>query len=565
MSSTTTDTATATPSALDIAAVARERFGLEHLHPEQADAIAAAVAGRDVLVVWATGSGKSAVYQVAAALRPGLTVVVSPLIALQEDQVARLSEAPDAPVGVALNSARGAKAQREIWRRVAASEIEYLLLAPEQLTKDDVVDALADAGVSLLVVDEAHCIAAWGHDFRPDYLVLGEVAERLGRPPVLALTATASSPVREEIVTRLGMREPVLLAGDVDRPNIALTVRRHPQDADKREAVLDDVAALAGPGLLYVATRRGAEEYAEALAARGLRAVAYHGAMPVRRRAEVQDAFHAGEYDVVVATSAFGMGIDKSDVRFVVHADAPDSVDAYYQELGRAGRDGAAAQATLHYRPEDLGLRQYFATKHPDAAELRRLVAALSSGTRSRADLAAETGASPRRLTGLLQLLVDTGAVSLGAKGATLRRGADAATVVAAARQRMEDREHIDRSRIDMLRGYAETRRCRRHVLLGYFGQELPAPCGNCDTCADGSAYAASGAVASERSTRGIAWRVDERVRHAQWGEGTIISVEDDRVTVFFESRGYATLSRAIVAEHSLLQPALTGFSGVDS
>ncbi|MFJ6653459.1 RecQ family ATP-dependent DNA helicase [Microbacterium sp. NPDC091313] len=557
-------TASSPASAADIARVARERFGLEELHPEQTEAIGAAVAGRDVLVVWATGSGKSAVYQVAAALRPGLTVVVSPLIALQEDQIARLADAPDAPVGVALNSARGAAAQRDIWRRIAAGEIEYVLLAPEQLAKDDVVGALADAGVSLLVVDEAHCIAAWGHDFRPDYLVLGEVAERLGRPPVLALTATASSPVREEIVLRLGMREPVLLAGDVDRPNIALTVRRHPQDADKREAVVDDVVALPGPGLLYTATRRAAEEYADALAERGLGAVAYHAGLPVKQREAVHERFHAGELDVVVATSAFGMGIDKADVRFVVHADAPDSVDAYYQELGRAGRDGAAAQATLHYRPEDLGLRQYFATKHPDAAELRRLVAALSSGTRSRADLATETGSSPRRLTGLLQLLVDTGAVRLGAKGATLLPGRSAAAVVAAARQRMDDREHIDRSRIDMLRGYAETRRCRRHVLLGYFGQSLPDPCGNCDTCADGSAYAevaASGAAAEDD----LEWRADERVRHAQWGEGTIMSVEDDRVTVFFESRGYVTLSRAIVAEHSLLQPALTAFSDTRS
>jgi ATP-dependent DNA helicase RecQ len=545
----------------EISRVARERFGLAHLHPEQTRAIAAAVEGRDVLVVWATGSGKSAVYQVAAALRPGLTVVVSPLIALQEDQIARLEDAPDAPVGVALNSARGARAQREAWERVDAGEVEYVLLAPEQLAKDDVVQRLADAGVSLLVVDEAHCIAAWGHDFRPDYLVLGEVAGRLGRPPILALTATASTPVREEIVERLGMADPLVLAGDVDRPNIALTVRRHPQDADKREAVLDDVVALPGPGLLYAATRRGAEEYADALAERGLRAVAYHAGLPVKEREGVHERFHAGELDVVVATSAFGMGIDKADVRFVVHADAPDSVDAYYQELGRAGRDGGAAQATLHYRPEDLALRRYFATKHPDAAELRRLVRALAGGTRARTALADETGTSPRRLTGLLTLLVDTAAVELSSSGAVLRPGRDERDVVAAALQRQEDRERIDRSRIDMLRGYAETRRCRRHVLLGYFGQELAEPCGNCDTCADGSAYAEAAASGAAPHVEGE-WAVDEKVVHAEWGEGTVMAVEEDRLTVFFESQGYKTLSRALVAEHHLLQPAFTAFSG---
>ncbi len=346
----------------DITRVARDHFGLPHLRPDQRRAIDAAIAGDDVLVVWATGSGKSAVYQIAAALRPGLAAVVSPLIALQEDQLARLEAAPDAPTGVAVNSSRGVAAQRRAWERIEAGEVEYVLLAPEQLAKEEVVDRLVAAGVSLLVVDEAHCIAAWGHDFRPDYLLLGEVAERLGRPPVLALTATASTPVREEIVTRLQMRDPVVLTGDVDRPNIALTVRRHPKDADKRAAVLEDVAGLPGPGLLYAATRRGAEDYAEALAERGLRAVPYHAGLPAAEREDVHERFSAGDLDVVVATSAFGMGIDKADVRFVVHADAPDSVDAYYQELGRAGRDGAPAQAILHYRPEDLALRRYFAT-----------------------------------------------------------------------------------------------------------------------------------------------------------------------------------------------------------
>ncbi|WP_125132970.1 RecQ family ATP-dependent DNA helicase [Microbacterium sp. 10M-3C3] len=545
-------------TSLDIDGVARERFGLDHLHPDQREAIRAAVDGRDVLVVWATGSGKSAVYQIAAALRPGIAVVVSPLIALQADQVERLGEAPDAPVGAVLNSTRGARATRDTWERVDAGEIEYLLLAPEQLAKDDVVTRVAEAGVSLFVVDEAHCIAAWGHDFRPDYLVLGDAVERLGRPPVLALTATASLPVRREIVERLGLRDPVILAGDVDRPNIDLAVRRHPEDADKRAAVVDDVAGLPMPGLVYVATRRSTQEYAADLTARGLRVAAYHGGLPAKERERVHERFHAGELDVVVATSAFGMGIDKPDVRFVVHADVPDSVDAYYQELGRAGRDGAAARATLHYRPEDLALRTFFATKHPDAPELRRVVGALAArGTVSRADLAAAAEVAPRRLTALLSLLVDTAAARIDRNGASWL-GRDEKAAVAAALQRSEDREHIDRSRVDMMRGYAETRRCRRHVLLGYFGQELPEPCGHCDTCADGSAYAAQAA-----SVGGDEWQVDEPVTHAEWGEGTVMAVEADRITVFFESQGYKTLARAVISEHGLLRESFTGFTGV--
>lgn len=536
----------------EIARVARESFGIEELRPQQLDAIEAAVAGRDVLVVWATGAGKSAVYQVAAALRPGLTAIVSPLIALQEDQLARLDDAPDAPLGVALNSGRGARAQREAWDAIRSGEASYVLLAPEQLAKDEVVSDLAAAGVSLLVVDEAHCIAAWGHDFRPDYLMLGDVAERLGRPPVLALTATATSPVRAEIIERLGMADPAVLVGDVDRPNIALSVRRHNDESGKRDAVLDEIAGLARPGLLYTATRRAAQEYAEALDQRGLRAVAYHAGLSAKERTRVHEAFHDGAVDVVVATSAFGMGIDKADVRFVVHADIPDSIDAYYQELGRAGRDGEAAAATLHYRPEDLALRRFFAASAPKRGELKRLVSAISGATRGRAELAAAGGLSSRRVTALLTVLIDAGAVRASRAGVALRRGMTVERAVDAALERAEERERIDRSRIEMLRGYAETRRCRRAILLGYFGQDYVEPCDNCDTCA----VSAAGRDATPARSDAAPFAVDDLVRHHEWGEGTVMAVDDDRVTVFFDSQGYKVLSTEVVAERGLLASA---------
>lgn len=543
----------------EIARVARESFGIEELRPQQLDAIDAAVAGRDVLVVWATGAGKSAVYQVAAALRPGLTAIVSPLIALQEDQLARLLEAPDAPYGVALNSSRGARDQREAWQAIRSGEASYVLLAPEQLAKDDVVAELAEVGVSLLVVDEAHCIAAWGHDFRPDYLTLGEVAGRLGRPPMLALTATATSPVRTEIIERLGMDDPTILVGDVDRPNIELSVRRHSSEADKRDAVIDDVAGLPHPGLLYTATRAGAEKYAEALADRGLRVAAYHAGLPAHERTSVHEDFHDGRLDVVVATSAFGMGIDKADVRFVVHADVPDSIDAYYQELGRAGRDGEHATATLHYRAEDLSLRRFFAASAPKRAELKRLVSAISGGTRSRADLATKTDLSPRRITALLTVLVDAGAVRTSRAGSTLQRGMTVTRAVDAALARTDERERIDHSRIEMLRSYAETRRCRRATLLGYFGQDYIEPCDNCDTCA---ASAARRAAEPDQDAVARAdgdappFAVDDVVRHGDWGQGTVMAVEDDRITVFFDSQGYKVLSVELVAERGLLAAA---------
>ncbi|GAB2711249.1 ATP-dependent DNA helicase RecQ [Microbacterium marinum] len=530
--------------------VARERFGWSELRPEQVTAVEGLVEGRDALVVWATGSGKSAVYQVAGAMRGGVTVVVSPLIALQEDQLTRLKDAPDAPGAVAMNSARSARAREAGWDRLRSGEAGYVLLAPEQLARDEVVEALATLEVSLFVVDEAHCIASWGHDFRPDYLGLGAVAERLGRPPIVALTATASTPVREEIVERLGLRGPALLLGDVDRPGIRLDVRRHSEDREKRDAVIADVASLTGPGLLYVATRRAAEEYADALAEKGLRSRAYHAGLRAAERREVHESFLDDSLDVVVATSAFGMGIDKENVRFVVHADIPESVDAYYQELGRAGRDGEPAQATLHYREEDLALRRYFATKNPDGHELRALVEALRSGIRRKAELASAAQLSPRRVSALLSLLVDTGSVRLDRTGAALRSNVQTRTAVAAALERVEARERIDRSRIDAMREYAETRRCRRQVLLGYFGQDLAEPCGACDTCASGSAFTFGESDAA--SSPGF--RVDDKVEHREWGLGTVVAVEDDRLRVFFDSEGYKLLSQEIVEQEELLR-----------
>lgn len=533
----------------DIDRVARESFGIDQLKPAQRDAIEAAVSGRDVLGVLATGYGKSVMYQIAATLREGVTVVVSPLIALQEDQLVGIESAPGAPAAVALNSAGGVRRTREAWRMLRSGRAEFVLLAPEQLAKEEVLTALAALDVSLLVVDEAHCIASWGHDFRPDYLMLGAVAERLGRPPIMALTATASTPVRAEISRRLGMRDPFECIGELDRPEIALSVRRHTDDAAKRAAVEDEVVGLPKPGLVYTATRRDTEQYAQLLQERGLRAAAYHAGMPAKSRAQVHEDLLDDRLDVVVATSAFGMGIDKPNVRFVVHADAPDSVDAYYQEVGRAGRDGEPAQATLHFRPEDLALRKYFAGRKPAGGEIRRMLRALEGGSRKRAHLAEASGLSARRVTALLALLSDTGHVRIGRSGATLLSH-DPAAAVSDALERVEERERIDQSRIEMMRSYAETRRCRRQVLLGYFGDELDEPCGNCDTCAAG--VVDDGEELSGETDSGF--QVDDRVRHREWGAGTVMSVEDDRMTVFFEAEGYRVLSLELIEEKDLLE-----------
>ncbi|MFD1713479.1 RecQ family ATP-dependent DNA helicase [Amnibacterium flavum] len=542
-SSTTTDR---------ISNTADELFGWTELRPGLADAIAQVLDGRDVLAIMPTGYGKSAVYKVAGALLPGMTVVVSPLIALQDDQVAGIRDRPTAPTAYAINSAQGERANEEAWREVEGGRVGYLFLSPEQLAREDVIERLAAASVSLFVVDEAHCVSSWGHDFRPDYLRLHDAVDAIGRPTVLAMTATGAGPVRQEIVDRLELRDPVLISRGYDRPNIRLEVVRHSDDDAKRAAVVEDVESLQKPGLLYVGTRRDTERYAEELRSRGLRAAAYHGGLGAKDRRGLHEGFRADEYDVVVATSAFGMGIDKAGIRFVLHAAVTESVDEYYQEVGRSGRDGEPALARLHYRSEDLSLRSFFAGNSPNRSRLERIATALASVERpvSAAELAEATLLSSRQLGPSLSLLIDAGAAVDGDDGISAVSDMGVGEAVAAAVTQAENRANIDESRIAMMRSYAETLSCRRIFLLGYFGEERDEPCGNCDTCTSGTAYEHLDGADQDAGP----FPVDATVRHREWGSGTVMKVEDDRITVFFGTEGYRVLSLEAIAEHDLLE-----------
>lgn len=528
-------------SAASIDRIAREVFGWETLLPGQREAIEASVAGRDTLVVLATGGGKSAVYQIAGAQRGGVVVVVSPLVALQADQLASIEAAPAAPAAVAINSSQGAAAEARAWGRVDEGGPLYVLLAPEQLAKDENVARLASAGVSLLVVDEAHCVSSWGHDFRPDYLRLADVRHELGDPPVLAMTATASGPVREEIVERLGMVDPEVQVHGVDRPEIRLVVHRHESEGEKRAAVVAEARSWTAPGLVYVATRKETEQYAAEIAAEGRRVAAYHAGLRGPERRAVQDRWREGQLDAVVATSAFGMGIDRGDVRFVLHATTTESLDAYYQEVGRAGRDGEPATGALHYRAEDLGLRRFFAKRSVDKASLRAIWAAVAETPGSRiTDLSKTVDIPSRTVSRLVNDLVDAGLVDTtsGIRPTTDRR-VDA--VVRAVKATLASRERIAESRLSMMRAYAETSHCRRRVLLDYFGVDGPQWCGNCDGC---ERHEALGDEAGDAAVD-APLAVDEVVQHREWGEGTVMSVEADRATVFFESEGYKVVSYA--------------------
>ncbi|MCE9593600.1 MAG: DNA helicase RecQ [Planctomycetes bacterium] len=343
------------PEALDgaldnVLELVRRVWGFSSLRPMQAEALGASLAGRDALVVLATGSGKSLCYQAPALLRPGLTAVVSPLISLMKDQVAGLSE--NGVGAVMLTSAQDAAERRRVRGQLAGGGVKLLFVAPERLLLDGFLDELLELGLATLVVDEAHCISHWGHDFRPEYRRLGELRTRAPHIPIQAFTATATPRVREDIVRELGLVDPTVLVGGFDRPN--LTYRFLPR-GDVIEQVLEVLGRHKGEaGIVYCLRRRDVDELSADLGRRGVNCVPYHAGLDPAVRETNQDRFVNDEVQLVVATVAFGMGIDRSDVRFVIHASLPKGLEQFSQETGRAGRDGLDAECVLFYSTADF-------------------------------------------------------------------------------------------------------------------------------------------------------------------------------------------------------------------
>lgn len=437
----------------------RGTFGLDDFRPGQEDVISSIISGRDTIAIMPTGAGKSLCYQLPALHLPGTTVVVSPLIALMKDQADKLTE-----LGVTactVNSTIPAADVNSALDMIREGRVDFVFATPERLEDEGFRDVLRSTKIDLFVVDEAHCLSEWGHDFRPAFLSLSAAIDALGHPPVLALTATATEQVVDDIVRQLALRRPAFVNLGLYRENLHYAVEHTPTDIRKQQALIEAVRREQGIGLVYVATVKHCDEVTRLLESEGLAVGKYHGRLKAASRHETQDRFMSGELRTIVATNAFGMGIDKADIRYVVHYDMPGSLESYYQESGRAGRDGNAASCVLLYKLEDRRTHQFFnGGKYPGANAVQAVCDAADEDDEV-------TGVAKAKVRSIRAMMRQLGTRD-----------------VERISQEYLGRREADRAKLDSMSSYAQSALCRWKLLLQHFGEsEGFDTCGSCDNC----------------------------------------------------------------------------------
>lgn len=550
---------------LDVAL--REHFPeLPSFLPGQRQALEGVLAARDVVAVLPTGGGKTLVYQLAGLLLEGTTVVATPLIALMQDQVRRLRESGQRVAAVS-GSVRG-QARDRLFEQLRDGQFDFFFATPEQLSRDDVRAALKDTAVDLFCVDEAHCISEWGFDFRPAYRELAAAAELIGRPPILALTATAPEAVQRDVAAELRLTDPLLVARGFDRPNLHFSVVRV-VDPDRRDRQLAKVLEeVETPAVVYCTTRREAKDTALALIELGLAAGHYHGGMERALRDEVQDAFLTDELEVLCATSAFGMGIDKPDIRAVIHWTMPDSLEAYWQEAGRAGRDGRPADCVLLYRPEDRSTHRHLHRRsRPSETTVAKMIhifgqiTAPTSEAEVLVQVAQQADVARSGAASMLEDLDRFGYLERDDNG--IRFQGEAAEAMEVMARHQASQVEIEESRLDMVSAYAESTTCRRRYLLNYLGDEYHAElCLRCDECLrsarrrglqDWDLSSQQERIAEQRKGP---FAAGDAVTHTEWGPGSVQRIEGDVLVVRFDSVGYRSIHAPTVISRGLLQHA---------
>ena len=511
-------------------------FGIDSFRPGQRDVVEAALNGIDTIAVMPTGAGKSLCYQLPGLQLEGTTIVVSPLISLMKDQSDKLEALGlDA---AAINSALSTQEESEALEIIGRRATEFVFATPERLAEPEFLQLLKRTPIDLFVIDEAHCISQWGHDFRPAFLEITTALRELGDPTVLALTATATQAVIDDIKTQLARPDMRVVNIGVYRPNLQFSVRQVTNEAERWAALQETVARRAGCGIVYCATVKAATAVHAKLLEAGERALVYHGRLASRARTQAQEAFMAGEAEIMVATNAFGMGIDKPDIRFVVHFQMPASLEAYYQEAGRAGRDGEDASCTLIYNHTDRRIHFFFlGGRYPGTDDFRAVhEAALSDVEQHRRVstarmLQAGMPVSKRKAQVVLNLLKQAGLLGNPVEQKTLEELA----------RSYRERSDNDRDKLERVRFYAHTALCRWKVMLEYFGETTDwERCGICDNCSHAHSSVpetsshVSPAPKIDETHDDSGFRKGDYVQVHRFGAGIVDAIENERITVSF-------------------------------